>query len=147
MLALATDGGDSGTRPGSASVVASAKRTIPRIDFLSTAVGARVAIEAEWLTHGYFVNLTFATETSLIDPLPHQRMAVYDVVLPQPRLVASAPAGSEIADEGAWIPQASGNTPPVIAQGSWDPWEGSLKQWRSPSETNGADDQMSSPVF
>ena len=29
---------------------------------------------------------TFATEISLIDPLPHQRIAVYNHMLPQPRL-------------------------------------------------------------
>ncbi len=43
-------------------------------------------MEAEWLAYGHLVAPTFATETSLTDPLPHQRMVVYDVVLSQPRL-------------------------------------------------------------
>ena len=83
LLALAADGED---RQGAASAGVPPRQTIPRIDFLSTAAEVRVALEAEWLAHGYLVNPTFATETSLIDPLPHQRMAVYDVMLPQPRL-------------------------------------------------------------
>ena len=58
----------------------------PRLDFLARAEAVRSAAEAEWLAYGYLANPTFATETSLIDPLPHQRIAVYDVMLPQPRL-------------------------------------------------------------
>lgn len=58
----------------------------PRLDFLADPEVVRAAMEAEWLAYGYLVNPTFATETALIDPLPHQRMAVYDVMLPQPRL-------------------------------------------------------------
>ncbi|MCY0897575.1 MAG: helicase-related protein [Firmicutes bacterium] len=58
----------------------------PRIDFQASPEAVRVAVEAEWLAYGYLVNPTFAAETSLIDPLPHQRIAVYDVMLPQPRL-------------------------------------------------------------
>ena len=57
-----------------------------RLDFLAAAEAVRAAAEAEWLSYGYLTNPTFATETSLIDPLPHQRIAVYDVMLPQPRL-------------------------------------------------------------
>ncbi len=57
-----------------------------RLDFLTNPDVVRAVMEAEWLAYGYLVNPTFATETSLIDPLPHQRMAVYDAMLPQPRL-------------------------------------------------------------
>ena len=42
--------------------------------------------EAERLAHGYLFNPAFATETSLIDPLPHQRIAVYEHMLAQSRL-------------------------------------------------------------
>ncbi len=42
--------------------------------------------EGERLAYGHLFNPAFATETSLIDPLPHQRIAVYDAMLPQPRL-------------------------------------------------------------
>ncbi|MGQ9756426.1 MAG: helicase-related protein, partial [Desulfotomaculales bacterium] len=38
------------------------------------------------LTYGHLFSPALATETSLIDPLPHQRIAVYDHLLPQPRL-------------------------------------------------------------
>lgn len=42
--------------------------------------------EAERLTYGHLFNPSFATEVSMVDPLPHQLMAVYDHMLPQPRL-------------------------------------------------------------
>jgi SNF2 family DNA or RNA helicase/DNA-binding XRE family transcriptional regulator len=43
-------------------------------------------IEAERLGFGHLANPAFAAELSLIDPLPHQRIAVYDMMLKQPRL-------------------------------------------------------------
>ncbi len=43
-------------------------------------------VEAERLGFGHLANPGFAAELSLIDPLPHQRIAVYDVMLKQPRL-------------------------------------------------------------
>jgi superfamily II DNA or RNA helicase/DNA-binding XRE family transcriptional regulator len=43
-------------------------------------------IEAERLGFGHLANPGFASELSLIDPLPHQRIAVYDAMLKQPRL-------------------------------------------------------------
>ncbi len=72
-----------GTKP---SVPLTGTRRRARLDFLANPDAVRAVMEAEWLAYGYLVNPTFATETSLIDPLPHQRMAVYDVMLPQPRL-------------------------------------------------------------
>ena len=39
--------------------------------------------EAHRLAYGHLFNPAFATETSLIDPLPHQRIAVYDHMLEQ----------------------------------------------------------------
>src|SRR5262245_38330848 len=38
----------------------------------------RYVAEAHRLAHAYLFNSAFATETSLIDPLPHQLLAVYD---------------------------------------------------------------------
>ena len=55
----------------------------PILSFTSTSQKVRVAIEAERLAQAYRVNPTFATEISRIDPLPHQRLAVYDHMLPQ----------------------------------------------------------------
>jgi hypothetical protein len=45
-----------------------------------------VLVEGERLSYGHQFNPAFATEISRIDPLPHQRIAVYDRMLPQPRL-------------------------------------------------------------
>ncbi|MFZ5897985.1 MAG: helicase-related protein [Bacillota bacterium] len=55
-------------------------------DFTAPPEIVRLAVEAERLTYGHLFSPAFATETSLIDPLPHQRIAVYDHMLPQPRL-------------------------------------------------------------
>ena len=41
----------------------------------------RLVAEAYRLRHAYLFNPIFATETSLIDPLPHQFIAVYDHLL------------------------------------------------------------------
>jgi len=61
---------------------------LPRgtIDFLGDAEAARLLVESERLSYGFQSNGTFATETSLIEPLPHQYLAVYEHMLPQPRL-------------------------------------------------------------
>lgn len=58
----------------------------PQPDFTAPSEVVRVVVEAERLTYGHLFNPAFATETSLIDPLPHQRIAVYEHMLPQPRL-------------------------------------------------------------
>ena len=39
-------------------------------------------VEGERLSYGHLYNPAFATEISQIDPLPHQRIAVYDHMLP-----------------------------------------------------------------
>ena len=46
----------------------------------------RLLAESYRLQHAYLFNPVFATETSLIDALPHQLIAVYDHMLKQPRL-------------------------------------------------------------
>ena len=60
--------------------------TAPPLDFLAQPDHVWVVAEGERLSHGHIYNPTFATETSVIDPLPHQRIAVYEHMLPQPRL-------------------------------------------------------------
>jgi SNF2 family DNA or RNA helicase len=57
-----------------------------RLDFLGDADAVRVLVEGERLSYGHLFNPAFATEISEIDPLPHQRIAVYDRMLPQPQL-------------------------------------------------------------
>ncbi len=56
------------------------------IDFTGNAVAVAVVAEAHRLGFGHLFNPVFATETSRIDPLPHQRIAVYRHMLSQPRL-------------------------------------------------------------
>jgi len=58
----------------------------PRLDFLGDANALRVLVEGERLSYGHLFNPAFATEISEIDPLPHQRIAVYQRMLPQSRL-------------------------------------------------------------
>ncbi len=58
----------------------------PAIDFTADADVARVVVEGERLTYGHLFNPAFATEISLIEPLPHQRIAVYDRMLQRSRL-------------------------------------------------------------
>ena len=53
------------------------------IDFSADPDGVSAFAEAHRLTYGHLFNPAFATETSLIDALPHQRIAVYHRMLNQ----------------------------------------------------------------
>ena len=59
---------------------------ICQTDFTASPDVVKVLAEGERLSFGHLMNPTFATEVSSIDPLPHQRIAVYDHLLPQPKL-------------------------------------------------------------
>src|SRR2546421_5818462 len=74
------DGYRVGERDGSDSEVP------PSIDFTADPDVVRAVVEGERLTYGHLFNPAFAAEISLIDPLPHQRIAVYDHMLKQTRL-------------------------------------------------------------
>lgn len=56
------------------------------LDFTANPEIVKVLAEGERLSFGHLMNPTFATEISSIDPLPHQRIAVYDHMLLQARL-------------------------------------------------------------
>ena len=56
------------------------------IDFTASPAIVRTVVEGERLSLGHLSNPTFATELAQIDPLPHQRLAVYQHLLPQTRL-------------------------------------------------------------
>lgn len=56
------------------------------VDFQSDGEAVRLFVEGERLRCGHLFSPVFATETAVIDPLPHQIVAVYDRMLPQPRL-------------------------------------------------------------
>lgn len=58
----------------------------PLLDFTAKPEVVRVLVEGERLSFGHLANPTFATEISSIDPLPHQRIAVYDRMLKHARL-------------------------------------------------------------
>jgi len=57
-----------------------------RLDFTAPPESVLAVAEGERLTYGHLANPAFATEISKIDPLPHQRIAVYERMLTQPRL-------------------------------------------------------------
>src|SRR5215470_9926176 len=56
------------------------------LDFTAKPDVVKVLAEGERLSFGHLANPAFATEISSIDPLPHQRIAVYDHMLKQQRL-------------------------------------------------------------
>jgi len=58
----------------------------PSTDFTGDPATVQLVVEAERLSFGHLANPAFGIETSMIDPLPHQRLAVYEHMLPQPRL-------------------------------------------------------------
>ena len=53
------------------------------MDFSASPDVVSAIAEAHRLAYGHLFNPTFASETSLIDPLPHQRLAVYEHMLQQ----------------------------------------------------------------
>jgi superfamily II DNA or RNA helicase len=63
-----------------------AEKPSPILDFTADPAAVKVLAEGERLSFGHLMNPAFATETSSIDPLPHQRLAVYDHLLEQSRL-------------------------------------------------------------
>ncbi len=58
----------------------------PILDFTANPDIIRSLVEGERLSFGHLANPAFATEIASIDPLPHQRIAVYDHMLKQVRL-------------------------------------------------------------
>ncbi len=57
-----------------------------QLDFGGNPDAVRLVVEAERLSFGHLFDPSFAAETSLVDPLPHQLIAVYQHMLVQPRL-------------------------------------------------------------
>ncbi len=55
----------------------------PVLDFTASPHVIRSLVEGERLSFGHMFNPAFATEISQIDPLPHQRIAVYEHMLRQ----------------------------------------------------------------
>ncbi len=61
-------------------------RPAPLLDFTADPAAVLAIAEGERLSFGHLTNPAFATEISQIDPLPHQRIAVYDHMLKEERL-------------------------------------------------------------
>ncbi len=71
---------------GAAATKEAATSERPRLDFTGKPAVVAALVEGERLSFGHIANPAFATETSNIDALPHQRIAVYDHMLRQARL-------------------------------------------------------------
>ena len=68
--------------PASEAAASSSESTArPPLDFTARPAVVSAVAEATRLSYGHLSNPTFATEVSLIDPLPHQRIAVYERML------------------------------------------------------------------
>ena len=70
------------TVPRSAAAPCSPEPFVP-LDFAGDPAAVLLVAEAHRLAHGHQFNAAFASETALIHPLPHQRIAVYERMLPQ----------------------------------------------------------------
>ena len=55
----------------------------PRLNFEGDPEAAKLVIDACRLQNGHLINKTFGLELSRVVPLPHQRIAVYEYLLPQ----------------------------------------------------------------
>ena len=60
-----------------------ARPSVVPLDFAGNPDAVSAVAEAVRLAHGHQFNPAFATEISRIDPLPHQRIAVYERMIPQ----------------------------------------------------------------
>lgn len=76
----------SGVLLGDLKAVYTADQPAPVMDFAADPEVLRAVAETHRLSYGYLYNPAFAAEISRVDPLPHQRLAVYEHMLPQPRL-------------------------------------------------------------
>lgn len=86
LVKLAAERTTSGGSARSAETAVRSSDTPDLLDFTTPAEVVRVLAEGERLSFGHLANPAFATETSKIDPLPHQRLAVYEHMLTQDRL-------------------------------------------------------------
>jgi len=59
---------------------------ISAMDFRAESETVRLFVEGERLRYGHLFSATFGVEIAQIDPVPHQIIAVYQNMLPQPRL-------------------------------------------------------------
>ena len=86
MEALGKGSDTQGLMRGTAAEEERKLESLPVIDFSAHPEVVRVIAEGERLRYGHLFNPSFATVISRIDPLPHQRIAVYEHMLKQTRL-------------------------------------------------------------
>ena len=73
---------EAGLTPGAGEPETTTTSTpAPELDFTARPAVVSAVAEATRLSYGHLFNPAFATEVSLIDPLPHQRIAVYERML------------------------------------------------------------------
>ena len=90
LHALARDGSDS--HNGARGAIGEDRGTyavsprVAAVDFQANPETVRLMVEGERLRYGHLFSPAFGTETALIDPLPHQIIAVHNRMLPQTRL-------------------------------------------------------------
>ena len=101
------------------------------LDFTADPEIVRVVAEGSGLAFAHLFNPAFATEISMIDPLPHQRIAVYDHMLPQPRLrflLGDEPGAGKTIMAGLYIREMLARrllrrvliVPPAGLVGNWE---------------------------
>ncbi len=108
-----------------------AEANAPHLDFAGNPDGVAAVAEAHRLAQGHLANPAFAAEISSIDPLPHQRIAVYQHMLDQTPLrfllADDAGAGKTIMT-GLYIREALSRrrierilvVPPAGLVGNWE---------------------------
>ena len=74
---------EAGVRAAARHAEPAAASTPPALDFAAKPEAVAAVAEATRLSHGYLSSPAFAVEISSIDPLPHQRIAVYEHMLGQ----------------------------------------------------------------
>ena len=75
--------GESASRRPDIRMPPAAASTAPALDFAAKPEAVAAIVEATRLSYGHLSNPAFAAEISSIDPLPHQRIAVYEHMLGQ----------------------------------------------------------------
>ena len=105
--------------------------TPPPLDFAGDPEAVAAVAEALRLAHGHQFNPAFASETARIDPLPHQRIAVYERMLPREPLrflLADDAGAGKTVMTGLYIREAMARghlrrvliVPPAGLVGNWE---------------------------
>ena len=103
----------------------------PPLDFAGDPEAVAAVAEALRLAHGHQFNPAFASETARIDPLPHQRIAVYERMLPRDPLrflLADDAGAGKTVMTGLYIREALARgrlrrvliVPPAGLVGNWE---------------------------